>query len=109
MNAVFMDPNRAQRMAELLKAMAHPVRLQVLCLLRGGEANVSQILERLGLVQSMVSNQLAILRVHDLVKVRRAGGFAWYRINAERVAEVLGCLTDHASEPMTPTEDEEAP
>ena len=87
-----LDPAKAAHMANLMKAIAHPVRLRVLALLRDGEANVTQITGSLGLTQAAISNQLAILRMKDLVEVRRAGGFAWYRLNRPRLGELLKCL-----------------
>jgi len=87
-----MDPEGAERMATLMKAIAHPVRLRVMSLLREGEVNVSQMIARLGISQAALSNQLAILRMNGLVDVRREGGFAWYRLNLPRLGEVLNCL-----------------
>ncbi len=92
-----MTPEKAERMAGLLKAIAHPVRLRVLSMLLDGEANVTQLLEQLGLPQSAVSSQLAILRMNGLVEVRRAGGFAWYSLNKARLGEVLACVNVHST------------
>ena len=38
-----LDPTKAVRMATLLRAVAHPIRLELLAVLREGEANVSQL------------------------------------------------------------------
>ena len=97
MGGMTMDAAKAERMAPLLKALAHPVRLRLLSLLRGGEANVSAMIERLSLPQAAVSSQLSILRRHGLVEVRRTGGFAWYRLNVPRLAEVLTCTEGNAA------------
>jgi ArsR family transcriptional regulator len=87
-----LEPSIAEHAAVLLRAIAHPVRLRVLAVLRQGEANVSQLTDRLGVPQAVVSNQLAILRMNGLVEVRRAGGFAWYSLNPSRLCEAVGCL-----------------
>jgi ArsR family transcriptional regulator len=91
-----LDPTKAVRMATLLRAVAHPIRLELLAVLREGEANVSQLTEVLKTPQAVVSGQLAILRMNGLVEVRRASGFAWYRLNLERLGEVLKCLSGDA-------------
>jgi DNA-binding transcriptional ArsR family regulator len=87
-----LDAAKAERMAALLKAVAHPVRLKLLALLRNGEDNVSHLTEVLQAPQAAVSSQLAILRMNGLVAVRREHGFAWYHLDRERLGEVLTCL-----------------
>jgi len=91
-----LDPAKAVRMATLLRAVAHPIRLELLAVLREGEANVSQLIAVLNTPQTVVSGQLAILRMNGLVEVRRERGFAWYRLNLERLGEVLKCLSGDA-------------
>ena len=56
-----------------LKAIAHPVRLRILALLRGGELCVCQITEILGLAPSTVSEHLSLLRRAGLIVERREG------------------------------------
>ncbi len=88
-----LEVEQAERMASLMRAIGHSVRLRVLSLLRQGEANVTRISECLGVSQAVVSNQLSILRMNGLVEVRRAQGFAWYRLNEARVRDVLRCIS----------------
>jgi DNA-binding transcriptional ArsR family regulator len=91
-----LDPEKARRVVVLLKAAAHPTRLELLALLRSGDTNVGQLATSLSMPQAMVSSQLAILRMTGLVDVRREGGFAWYRLNRARLSEALDCLGDTA-------------
>ena len=56
-----------------LKAIAHPVRLRILALLRGGELCVCQITEILGLAPSTISEHLSLLRRAGLIVERREG------------------------------------
>lgn len=93
MGKELLAPEEAERLAALMRAIAHPVRLRVLSFLRLGEANVTQISERLGVPQAVISNQLSILRMNGVVNVRRGQGFAWYSINETRVLELLRCLS----------------
>jgi DNA-binding transcriptional ArsR family regulator len=59
--------------AELFKALAHPTRIRILELLRGGEMTVGDLQERLGADGSSVSQQLAVLRAQNIVTSRRLG------------------------------------
>jgi DNA-binding transcriptional ArsR family regulator len=87
-----MDARNAEDVACLMKAIAHPVRLQVLALLHGGEENVSQLSATLGVHQASLSGHLAILRLNGLVEVRRASGFAWYRLDRPRLSKARAWL-----------------
>lgn len=86
------DSSRAAEMAEILKALSHPVRLMIVAQLCDGEAHVSELTERLGLSQSLISQQLRILRMADLVDFRREDGFAVYRLARPRLVDLLHCL-----------------
>ncbi|MBS0243766.1 MAG: winged helix-turn-helix transcriptional regulator, partial [Proteobacteria bacterium] len=61
----------AEDATRLLKAMASPVRLRMLCLLAEHEMPVGDIAERLGLREPATSQQLAQLRLEGLVTARR--------------------------------------
>ena len=83
---------RAEEAAELLKQLAHPMRLRILCLLGEGEKSVSELVEACDLPQPTVSQILSSLRAGELVACRRAGTFMHYRIADERVLEVIHTL-----------------
>jgi transcriptional regulator, ArsR family len=73
----------------LLKGFANETRLQILCLLRGREVCVHDIVEVLDVSQSAVSHQLRMLRDAHLVRSRREGRHAYYRLADEHVREML--------------------
>jgi DNA-binding transcriptional ArsR family regulator len=75
--------------AELFKALAHPTRIRILELLREGERSVSELQIALASEGSMVSQQLAILRMKNLVESRRAGNSIFYRLRDPQVNELL--------------------
>jgi DNA-binding transcriptional ArsR family regulator len=83
---------RTQHCVELLKAMAHPIRLRIVGLLAGGAQHVSAISEQLDLAQAAISQQLRILRMRGLVQVTRSGGFAHYSLRDPRFVELLRCI-----------------
>jgi ArsR family transcriptional regulator len=61
-----------------LKALAHPVRLRILALLRGGELCVCQITEVLGLAPSTISEHLSLLRRAGIIMERKEGKWVFY-------------------------------
>jgi len=87
------DKDAAARAAEVLKAVAHPLRLRIIALLAEGEEHVGAIAERLGASQAIVSQQLRILRTHRLVAAERQGGLARYRLIEPNLRTLLDCLT----------------
>ena len=66
--------------AQLLKALAHPRRLEIIQLLREQELGVSEIYEMLDLPQANISQHLMILREAGVVKTRRSGKQIIYRL-----------------------------
>lgn len=82
----------ADEAARLLKALSNPNRLMVLCLLTEGELSVGQLLERIPLSQSALSQHLASLRDDGLVSTRREAQTIFYRLNGDRAARVIRLL-----------------
>ena len=78
--------------ADLFKALAHPLRLQIVSLLSGGDMHVKELAERLASPQAIISQQLRILRSADLVAPRTEGGRAYYRIIEPHLHDMLRCL-----------------
>lgn len=83
-----------EKRAEISKALAHPVRLQVLDILREGEACVCHLEAVLGQRQAYISQQLARLRDAGLVVDRRDGLNVFYALADESIAALLNALHD---------------
>lgn len=84
-----MNNSTAERHAQIFKALMHPVRLQILDALRGGEQCVCHLEAQLGQRQAYVSQQLAVLRKAGLVADRRDGPNSFYRIAHPEVLTLL--------------------
>lgn len=84
--------DRAQHLAEMLKALAHPIRLRIIALLCRGKRHVSGLSEELGAPQAIISQQLRILRMKNLVRVERCNGFAYYRLGEPRLKSLVRCM-----------------
>lgn len=89
---ISQDTGRAAHLAEVLKAVAHPLRLRIVAILVEGDANVSQLAERLEAAQPIVSQQLRILRGHGLVAADRRDGFATYRLVERNLEALVACM-----------------
>ena len=79
-------------LAEKCKGLAHPVRLEILDMLRGGEICVCHIERALGRRQSYVSQQLSVLRDSGLVDAHKDGLQVFYRLADSRLSGWLEAL-----------------
>lgn len=79
----------AQLKAELFKALGHPLRVQVLEQLVGGERSVGSLAEALGSELSNLSQQLGVLRRAGVVITRREGNTIYYALRDPGVTELL--------------------
>jgi DNA-binding transcriptional ArsR family regulator len=77
-----MNPSREllSRIADRLKALADPTRLEILHSLESGERTVSELLEIVGGSQANVSKHLARMRHAGIVAARRDGNHVYYRV-----------------------------
>jgi DNA-binding transcriptional ArsR family regulator len=86
------DPAEAQAAAEVAQALAHPVRLQILDLLRDEGAYVMHLTTMLGRPQANISQHLAVLREAGLVMDERDGMTVVYRVRDPRVFALVDQL-----------------
>lgn len=100
------DPDAA---ADLLRALAHPMRLRILCRLLDGELAVSGFESELGLRQPNLSQQLGALREAGLVATRREAKSIVYRLADARVSQILRALRSALSGAPLPVAPEPAP
>jgi len=84
--------NNASKASELLKVMANQSRLMILCNLLDGEKSVQQLQGHVGLSQSALSQQLAILRGQRLVSTRREAQSVYYSLASEEAETLIGTL-----------------
>jgi DNA-binding transcriptional ArsR family regulator len=77
-----------------LKAMAHPLRLKILCVLGEEEVSVQDIVDCVGTSQSNISQHLAILREKGVLKTRRDANRVYYRIGDERTLTLIGMMRE---------------
>ena len=91
----------AEEAANLLKALANPDRLLLLCQLVEGERSVTDLGMLSGIAQPSLSQQLGVLRGERLVATRREGKSVIYRINSPAAMTVLQTLYGLFCKPPT--------
>jgi DNA-binding transcriptional ArsR family regulator len=91
-NFLVVEERASELGAELLKVLAHPVRLRLLALLIENDYSVGQLAEKLHLEPAIVSQHLRLLRMREVVAARREGVSVLYRLGEEKLRAVLQCL-----------------
>ena len=80
--------------AEAVKAIAHPLRLKILCILGDQEVSVQEIVELVGTSQSNISQHLSILRDKGVLATRKHANRVFYRIGDLRTLKLVGMMRD---------------
>jgi ArsR family transcriptional regulator len=75
--------------ARTLKAIAHPMRLQILCELNEQEKSVAEIVEASGASQSNVSQHLILLREMGVLNARRDANKVYYSVANSEILTVI--------------------
>ena len=87
---VTINDEQLQVSSEVLRALAHPLRMKILAFIDKNEMiNVNKIYNTLKLEQSITSQHLKILRLAGIVDTHREGKFIHYSINYSKVKSVL--------------------
>lgn len=76
-----------------LKAMAHPLRLRILCILGAhSEVSVQDIVEQVGTSQSNISQHLSILRDKGILSARKHANKVYYRVADPKILDLIGSM-----------------
>lgn len=82
-----------EKLAYVLKAVAHPNRLKIICLLsKNGEMSVSDICDRMGCSQALISHHLTDMQAKGILSIRREGRNAFYRMVSDHITEAMRCM-----------------
>lgn len=85
------DIDRASRS---LKAISHPLRLKILCVLGDQEVNVQDIVDCVGTSQSNISQHLAILRDKGILTSRKDANRVYYKVGDNRTLRLISMMQD---------------
>ncbi|NTV09247.1 MAG: winged helix-turn-helix transcriptional regulator [Zoogloea sp.] len=75
--------------ARALKAMSHPLRLKILCVVGDQESCVQEIVDAVGTSQSNISQHLAILRDKGVLQTRKDANRVYYRVGDPRTLQLI--------------------
>ncbi len=92
MNSVMQNEKSIK--TKFFKALADPIRLEIIDFLANGEKCVCEIVEQLTIIQPLVSRHLRILRESGIVTDRRDGTKKMYKLSNKKIKELIDLL-DH--------------
>ena len=96
---VNINNEKLQLSSEILRALAHPLRLKILEFIDQNEQiNVNKIYNTLKLEQSITSQHLRILRLAGLVITQRDGKFIHYSIDYSKVDNTVNAINSFLQE-----------
>lgn len=91
---LFANDADIDRASRSLKAMSHPLRLKILCVLGSDEISVQDIVEQVGTSQSNISQHLAILREKGILAARKDANRVYYRVSDSRTLQLVGMMRE---------------
>ncbi len=87
-----MNDQDVEHVAGMLKIMAHPIRLKILCLLQDREMTVGEIREEVKTTNANVSQHLTILRNKHIISFRKDANFIFNKISDPRIIEMMSTM-----------------
>jgi DNA-binding transcriptional ArsR family regulator len=83
-----------ERASRSLKAMSHPLRLKILCILGDREISVQEIVDQVGTSQSNISQHLGILRDKGILITRKDANRVYYRVGDARTLRLISMMQE---------------
>lgn len=94
-----LSPESLEKAANMLKAIAHPIRISIVgCLDDGEKRTVTEIHTQLGIEQSTASHHLGILKDKGVLVSKRDGKNTWYFLKHENLRTILSCVSSCCEE-----------
>jgi DNA-binding transcriptional ArsR family regulator len=91
---IIENDEHIEQASRALKAMSHPLRLKILCVLGDKEVSVQDIVDNVGTSQSNISQHLAILRDKGVLRTRKDANRVYYRVSDTRTLQLIGMMRD---------------
>lgn len=93
-NALMDSDAEVELASDRLKAMAHPLRLKILCILGSNQVTVQEIVDECGTTQSNISQHLGILRSKGILNFSKEGNRVFYYIDDGRTLQLIKLMKE---------------
>jgi len=94
MEITSLNPEQLERASSMLKAIAHPMRIQILSFLEdGNKLTVTEIHEKLKIEQSTTSHHLGIMKDKGVLSSQRDGKNTYYFLKHEQLSNIVECIS----------------
>ena len=94
-----LNPDMLEKAANMLKAVAHPVRIAIVQYLEDGKKRtVTEIHRKLGIEQSAASHHLVILKDRGVLSSKREGKNTWYYLKHPKLKDILSSVGECCKE-----------
>ena len=91
---ILYDNKDIIKASRCLKAMSHPIRLKILCVLGNNKVSVQDIVAQVGTSQSNISQHLGILRDKDILGFSKEANRVYYYIDDARMLKLIKMMRD---------------
>ncbi len=95
---MIFSEEQIETISEMLKSMAHPIRLKILCFLMDGEKNVGEIENEFGSTISNISQHLTVLRKADIINRRKEANFMFYTLKDQNITRLMEAIKNNFCE-----------
>jgi len=89
------NEEQVETATEVLKSIAHPIRMKILCYLMDGEKNVGEIEQQFGSTISNISQHLTILRKASIINRRKEANFMFYSIRDRSILSLMESIKNN--------------
>ena len=88
------EKEKSMGLQNTLKALADPIRREILSILKGGRMSAGDITAHFEVTGASISRHLSVLKEADLIRDEREGKFIYYALNASVLEEIMLWITD---------------
>jgi DNA-binding transcriptional ArsR family regulator len=89
------NEQQVELVTELLKSIAHPIRMKILCFLMEGEKIVGEIEQQFGSTISNISQHLTVLRKANIIDRRKEANFMFYSLKDNNIFKLMETLKNN--------------
>lgn len=89
-----MKGDKNMGLQQTLKALADPIRREIMNMLKSGRMSAGEITDRFEVTGASISRHLSVLKDADLIRDTREGKYIYYELNASVLEEIMLWITD---------------